>query len=280
MRNRFVVSVFALVAGLSLPSYVHAQLWGGQDAAAVDQSSPAARARASASAGPFDRRDFTGVWQTDHQGTNGYRGMTTEDGIPSRTPWAEALFRSRITGRDSKEKAGVPPAFGNDPIMECNPYGFPRILFYTDPVEFFSVPGRLLMFFQGQRIVREVWIDGRELPKDPDPRWLGYSVGKWEGDTLVIDTIGFDDRAWLDQYGNVYSNEMRFQERWRRADRNALEVVYRLEDPKSYTGPWVSTAKTFKGQDGGELREEFCAPVEESSFNERIRDPAGGRTTK
>ena len=280
MRNRFVVSVFALVAGLSLPSYVHAQLWGGQDAAAVDQSSPAARARASASAGPFDRRDFTGVWQTDHQGTNGYRGMTTEDGIPSRTPWAEALFRSRITGRDSKEKAGVPPAFGNDPIMECNPYGFPRILFYTDPVEFFSVPGRLLMFFQGQRIVREVWIDGRELPKDPDPRWLGYSVGKWEGDTLVIDTIGFDDRAWLDQYGNVYSNEMRFQERWRRADRNALEVVYRLEDPKSYTGPWVSTAKTFKRQDGGELREEFCAPVEENSFNERIRDPAGGRTTK
>ena len=280
MRSRFVVSVFALVTVLSLPSYVYAQIWGGQDAAAVDQPPPAARASGSASTGAFDRRDFTGVWQTDHRVTDGYRGMTKEDGIPSRTPWAQALFQSRITGRDTKEKPGVPPAFGNDPIMECNPYGFPRVLFYTDPVEFFNVPGRLLMFFQGQRVLREVWMDGRELPKDPDPRWLGYSVGKWEGDTLVIDTIGFDDRAWLDQYGNVYSSEMRFQERWRRADRDALEVVYRLEDAKSYTQPWVSTVKTFKRENGVELREEFCAPIEESSFNDRIRNPAGGRTTK
>jgi hypothetical protein len=280
MRNRFVVSVFALITVVYLlPSHVHAQIWGGQDAAAVNQAPPGAKANAQAGA-TFDRHDLTGVWLTDHRGTNGYRGMTTEEGIPPRTPWADALFKSRLTGRESKEKAGVPPAFGNDPIMQCNPYGFPRVLFYTDPVEFFSAPGRLVMFFQGQRVIREVWMDGRELPKDPDPRWLGYSVGKWDGDTLVIDTIGFDDRAWLDQYGNVYSGEMRFQERWRRAERDALEVVYRLEDPKSYTRPWVSTAKTFKRQNGVELREEFCAPVEENSFNERVRDPAGGRGAK
>lgn len=280
MRNRFVVSVFALVTVLSVPSHTHAQIWGGQDAAAPGQPQPAASANAPASTGAFNPRDLSGLWETDHRGTNGYRGMTTEDAIPPRTPWAEALFRSRMTGRDSKEKPGVPPAFGNDPIMECNPYGFPRILFYTDPVEFFQVPGRLLMFFQGQRILREVWLDGRELPKDPDPRWLGYSVGKWEGDTLVIDTIGFDDRAWLDQYGNVYSSEMRFQERWRRGDRDSLEVVYRLEDPKSYSRPWLSTTKIFKRQSGVEIREEFCAPVEERSFNDRIRDPAGGKINK
>ena len=169
MRNRFVVSVFTLVMVLSLPSYVDAQIWGGQDAAAVDQAPPAVKASTSA-------RDFTGIWQTDHDGTRGFRGMTAEDGIPPRTPWAQGVFNSRITGRETKEKAGVPPAFGNDPIMECNPYGFPRILFYTDPVEFFTVPGRLLMLFQGQRVIREVWTDGRELPKDPDPRWLGYSL--------------------------------------------------------------------------------------------------------
>jgi hypothetical protein len=281
MRNHVVVSVFALITVVSLqPAHAYGQIWGGQDAAAVDQPPPGAKANASASTATFDRRDLTGVWLTDHRGTNGYRGMTTEEGIPPRTPWADALFKSRMTGRESKEKAGVPPAFGNDPIMQCNPYGFPRVLFYTDPVEFFNAPGRLVMFFQGQRVIREVWMDGRALPKDPDPRWLGYSVGKWEGDTLVIDTIGFDDRAWLDQYGNVYSSEMRFQERWRRPERDALEVVYRLEDPKSYTRPWVSTPKTFKRQSGVELREEFCAPVEENSFNERIRDPAGGRTAK
>jgi hypothetical protein len=279
MRNPFFLSVFAFVTLISVSANAPAQIWGGQDAAAVDQPPPGAKATPAASVA-FDARDLAGVWQTDHRGTNGYRGMTTEEGIPPRTPWAAELFKTRITGRDTKEKPGVPPAFGNDPIMQCNPYGFPRILFYTDPVEFFNAPGRLLMFFQGQRVIREVWTDGRGLPKDPDPRWLGYSVGKWEGDTFVIDTIGFDDRAWLDQYGNVYSSEMKFQERWRRKDRNTLEVVYRLEDPKSYTKPWISTVKTFERQAGVELREEFCAPVEENSFNERIRDPAGGRTTK
>src|SRR5262245_51237267 len=280
MRNRFVVLVLALVTVLSiLPSNGYSQIWGGQDAAAVNQPPPSAKGAAAANA-TFDRHDLTGVWLTDHRGTNGYRGMTTEEGIPPRTPSAQTLFQSRMTGRESKEKAGVAPAFGNDPIMECNPYGFPRVLFYTDPVEFFSAPGRLIMFFQGQRVVREVWTDGRGLPQDPDPRWLGYSVGKWDGDTLVIDTMGFDDRAWLDQYGNVYSSEMKFQERWRRAERDGLEVVYRLEDPKSYTRPWVSTMKSFKRQNGVELREEFCAPVEENSFNERIRDPAGGRTAR
>jgi len=176
MRKYSVVPLFALATVLFIPSHTYGQIWGGQDAAAVDQPPPGGKASTTASAA-FDRHDFTSVWQTDHRGTNGYRGMTTEEGIPARTPWAEALFKSRLTGRESKEKAGVPPAFGNDPIMECNPYGFPRILFYTDPVEFFNAPGRLVMFFQGQRVVREVWMDGRELPKDPDPRWLGYSVG-------------------------------------------------------------------------------------------------------
>jgi hypothetical protein len=275
MRNGFVVSLIMSLMMLFVPADTHAQIWGGQDAASVDQPPPGAKA--AAAAGAVNPRDFSGVWETDHRGTNGYRGMTTEEGIPPRTPWAESVFRSRLTGRDSKEKAGVPPAFGNDPIMECNPYGFPRILFYTDPVEFFQVPGRIVMFFQGQRVLREVWMDGRELPKDPDPRWLGYSVGKWEGDTLVIDTVGFDDRAWLDQYGNVYSSDMRFQERWRRASRDSLEVVYRLDDPKSYVRPWVSTTKTFKKQTDVEIREEFCAPVDERSFNDRVRDPAGGK---
>ena len=223
----------------------------------------------------FDPHDFSGVYETNHSGTRGYRGMTTEENIPPRTPWAEQVFRSRLTGRPTREKAGVPPALGNDPIMQCNPYGFPRILFYTNPVEFFHTPNRILMFFEWQRVTREIWMDGRELPKDPDSRWLGYSVGHWEGDTLVVDTIGFDDRAWLDQYGNVCSSDMKFQERWRRVDRDTLEVQYRLDDPKSYTKPWISTVKQFKRQ-AGEIREELCAPMDEGYFNEHIRNPAGG----
>ena len=118
-------------------------------------------------------------------------------------------------------------------------------------------------------------MDGRALPVNPEPRWNGYSIGRWEGDTLVIETIGFDDRAWLDQYGNVYSTDMRFEERWRRVGRDTLEAVYRIDDPASYTRPWVSTTKVWKRQ-AQELREEFCAPMDELQFNELVRDPAAG----
>ena len=131
------------------------------------------------------------------------------------------------------------------------------------------------MTFQSQGSTRNIWMDGRELPINPEPRWNGYSVGRWEGDTLVIDTIGFDDRAWLDQYGNVYSTDMRLEERWRRVDRDTLEAVYRVDDPTSYTRPWVSTTKVWRRQ-AHELREIFCAPMDELFFNEAVRDPAGG----
>jgi hypothetical protein len=231
----------------------------------------------SSSSENFDPRDFTGVWMTNHRGTRGYRGMGMDGDMPARTPWGEAKFKTTITGRSSSARPGVPPANGNDPIMKCNPYGIPRLLFYTHPVEFFQVPGRLLMFFEGQRTLREIWMDGRPLPEYPEARWLGNSAGKWEGDTLVIDTVGFDDRAWLDQYGNIYSEDMHFQERWRRASKDKLEVTYRIEDPKTYTKPWVSTVKVFERQElpKFQIREEFCVPFDEDFFNENIRDRAG-----
>jgi hypothetical protein len=160
--------------------------------------------------------------------------------------------------------------------MTCNPKGFPRLLFYTGgQAQFYHVPGQFLQEYQSQGATRHIWMDGRDLPKNPDGRWLGYSVGRWEGDTLVVDTVGFDDRAWLDQWGNVYSSDMKFQERWRRKDRDTLEVTYRLEDPKYYTKPWVSDVHVWRRR-AGELREELCAPMDENFFNENVRDPAGG----
>ena len=225
----------------------------------------------------FDPRDFSGVWETDHDGTNGFRSMTEEKATPPRTPQAQEVYLSRKTARPHDGKKAVEPAFGNDPIMMCNPKGLVRLFMYTDPAEFIHTAkgDRILMTFQSQGSTRSIWMDGRALPVNPEPRWNGYSIGRWEGDTLVIDTIGFDDRAWLDQYGNVYSNDMRFEERWRRVGRDTLEAVYRIDDPASYTRPWVSTTKVWKRQ-AQELREEFCAPMDELQFNELVRDPAAG----
>ena len=122
---------------------------------------------------------------------------------------------------------------------------------------------------------RTIWMDGRKLPEDPDPRWYGYSVGKWDGDTLVVDSVGFDDRTWLDQVGDPYSSEMRLQERYHRVG-NTLELTMTLTDPKTYTRPWVSEKKVFNLLPNEEIREEICAPSVEQEFNRRTRDPAGG----
>jgi hypothetical protein len=226
---------------------------------------------------PFDARDLSGVWEADHSSTRGFRSMTEESAIPPRTAWAQQVYLSRKTARPHDGKQAVEPAFGNDPIMQCNPKGLLRQFMYTEPAEFIYPKSgdRILMIFQSQGSPRTIWMDGRALPVNAEPRWNGYSIGRWEGNTLVVDSSGFDDRAWLDQYGNVYSGDMRLEERWTRVDRDTLEGVYTINDPKSYTRPWVSTKKLWKRQPN-ELREEFCAPMDELHFNEVVRDPAAG----
>ncbi|PYS47108.1 MAG: hypothetical protein DMG13_28695 [Acidobacteria bacterium] len=261
--------VFASISFAQAPSQSGAKKvtdWGGQAEGPAPSKLPPINPNEK-----FDPHDFSGLWRP-----TGGRMMTDWDKVPPRTPGGEQVFQSRITGRAGPQKKAVEPAKGNDPIMTCNPKGIPRLLFYTGgQAAFYHVPGQVLMEFQSQGATRHIWMDGRELPKNPDGRWMGYSIGHWEGDTLVVDTVGFDDRAWLDQWGNVYSSDMHFQERWRRTDRDTLEAVYRIDDPKTYTRPWISDTKIWKRQ-AGEIREELCAPMDENFFNENVRDPAAG----
>ena len=106
---------------------------------------------------------------------------------------------------------------------------------------------------------------------------VGYSAGRWEGDTFVVQSTGFDERTWVDHFGNPHSYEMRLEERYHRLDRDNLELVMTLTDPKTYTKPWVSERKVFKLAPANvEIQELFCVPSEEESFNQRVRDPAGG----
>ena len=143
-------------------------------------------------------------------------------------------------------------------------------------MEIVPTPKRILQFFEWAHSWREIWIDGRELPKDPDPTWMGYSVGKWDGDTLVVDSVGFDERTWLDHFGYPHSGEMRLQERYHRLDRDTLELTMTFTDPKMYTAAWISEKKVLKLVAGRELPELFCVPSEEQAFNRRVRNPAGG----
>jgi len=176
-------------------------------------------------------------------------------------------------------RRGVPPAQGNDPIGDCNPLGWPRLFFFGRPVEIIQLPDRVVQFWEWSHIWRTIWTDGRPLPKDPDARWYGYSVGRWDGDTFVVETIGVDDRTWIDHFGDVHSEGMHLTERWHRLDRDNMEVTMVMDDPETYAKPWVSDKKMLRLQPNHELREELCAPVDEESFNQRTRNPAGGVVT-
>ena len=250
MRKRFVISIFALAATTLLVSSV---LYAGSPQAGAAKS------------------DLNGIWNR----TGGLR--TLSDPPPPMTAEGQAKFNANKPSynRPSSPRA-IPPALGNDPAGRCDPLGLVRSLFAFRPVEFVVLPNRVIQFFEWNHVWRTIWTDGRKLPEDPDVTWYGYSVGRWEGDTLVVDSLGFDDRTWLDQYGDPFTNEMKTEERWRRVGDN-LELVLTVNDPKTYTKPWVSTKIVWRAVKE-DLREEVCAPIDEEFFNEHTRNRAGGVT--
>ena len=149
------------------------------------------------------------------------------------------------------------------------------LLVLPNPFEIVQIPGRVFMFFEEQHIWRTIWTDGRALPKDPDPSWLGYSVGHWEGDALVVDTIGFNGKLWADPFGDPRSEQMHLTERYRRLDHDTLEQQIIIDDPKSYTKVWVNPPKRHKLEANWEIAEWFCVPGEEVTYDEAVRKPAG-----
>ena len=214
------------------------------------------------------RRDISGVWA-------GPPLPTLQEPAPF-TPAGQVRY-------DANKPTWGPKAVGlaesNDPLITCDPLGFPRSMLYeTRGFEFVHTPTRTIQLLQYQRAWREIWTDGRPLPVDPEPRWMGYSVGRWEGDEFVVQSLGFDERTWLDHFGNPISEEARFEERYRRVDRDTLELRMTLTDAKAYTRPWVSETKVFRLDPKREIEELFCVPSENDDFNRRVRDPGAGVT--
>jgi len=189
---------------------------------------------------------------------------------PILQPWARDIVK-----KNAISEVGLKHVYQADD--SCWPMTVPAILNLREAVEFIQTKDRMLQVFEWGRVLREIWIDGHELPKDPDPKWLGNTaVGKWDGDTFVIDTVGFDERAWIDRFGNPHSEDMHLQERYHRVDRDTLEVAMTIDDPKTYTKPWVSDKLRFRLQANDKIHEDFCVPSEEESFNQGVRNPAGG----
>ncbi|HEY3825607.1 MAG TPA: hypothetical protein VGL82_13670 [Bryobacteraceae bacterium] len=161
-------------------------------------------------------------------------------------PWAAAEYKKRM------DMAGK-----DDPNNFCLPSGIPEKDAVTSPWKIVQTPGLIVILYESRTIFRQIFMDGRPLPKDPNPDWQGYSVGHWDGDTLVVETAGSNGKAWLDTNGHPVTDALKVTERFRRKDYGHMDLQITIDDPKAYTKPWtVSENPTLQPDD--ELIEYIC----------------------
>jgi hypothetical protein len=170
----------------------------------------------------------------------------------------------------------------NDPWATCDPFGMPRSADNeTRGIAFATMPGRVVILTQYQKIWREVWMDGRGLPTKvgaadgPDPRWYGYSVGHWDGDnSLVVETTGMNASSWVDRRGYPHSITAHTEERYTRPNHNNLELTLTIDDPKMYTKPWIVATNKFKWIPDQGDEEQLCVPSEALLYLSTVAIPA------
>jgi hypothetical protein len=221
---------------------------------------------------PEGKPDFSGIWLTNNtfcapsqdpeslvcgselpMGKEGINmGVSVPGGLPYQ-PWLAALVKKR-TAENAKD----------DPHVFCLPDTFVRAYSLPHLLKFMQTPGLLVMLNEMNAGYRQVFTDGRPLPEDPTPSWQGYSSAKWEGDTLVVNSIGFRDDLWIDWNGSVITSAAKVQERIRRPDYGHLEVGVTVDDPKAYTKPWTVTLHQRLALNT-ELVDEICLENEKSS---------------
>jgi hypothetical protein len=173
-----------------------------------------------------DKPDLSGTWMT----RGGYTVNIAKDLKPGEVPfqpWAEALYKHRLSN-EGKE----------DPQGRCVLSGVPREDVVPYPFKILNSDGMIVILYEALHSYRQIFMDGRALPKDPNPAWMGYSIGHWDGDTLVVDSAGFEENNWLDNGGHPGTEAMHLTERFRRRDFGHIDLQLTIDDPKAYTKPW------------------------------------------
>ncbi|HTG73041.1 MAG TPA: hypothetical protein VMB70_04695 [Terriglobia bacterium] len=215
--------------------------------------------------------DLSGLWETFREGTGQVIagadvppllrtsqfwniGAGLEGDLPLR-PWAVELRAKRVA-EHSKD----------NPDAHCLPIGLTQLHNHPQPRKMIQTPSLLLMLYEANGGVRQIFMDGRPLPNnDPQPWWYGYSIGKWDGDTLVVETTGFRDDGWLDVNGAPLTDAAKVTERFRRINYGTLEIEVTVDDPKAYTRPWTAVKIRQRLLPDDELIEFVCTENEKSS---------------
>ena len=242
--NTRLASIAALVIGTVLCAPADAQ-WLNYPTPGTPRL-PDGRANLSAPAPRTadGKPDLTGVWR----GAGPlYRFNIAQDLKPEDVqPWAEALFLQRV--RDSRK---------DSPLARCLPVSVPFHDFFN-LMQVVQTPSLMVLLYESPNGPhRTVYTDGRDLPKDPNPAWLGYSIGRWDGDTFVITTAGFNDRAWLDSAGHPQTESLRITERMRRRDFGHMDFEITIDDPKAFTRPFTIKTERLLAADT-DLLEDVC----------------------
>ena len=222
MRKRLLVSLFMALTLLAVSNIREAKAQG------ATASEP----------------NLSGVWGLKSgPALPGTRGGITIFNIRTRAllqPWAEEKCKVLGCGQ-GVNVAGVPTGREYDEtadpvISRCAAEGFPRALL-GGPFEIIQIPGRVLMLWEHRDSLRQIWMDGRKHPEDAY-LWMGHSTGRWDGDTLVVDTVGLNDHTWLDDAGHPHSDALHVVERIRRTNPSTLQIGLLFEDPKTFTEPF------------------------------------------
>jgi len=181
--------------------------------------------------------DLSGVWtNVNAPGTDAWAINTFSEQLPKMTAWGQAKFDAAKPQRGPR---GVPVTETDDLVYKCYPPGTPRIYIHPFPMEIIPLPGRVVMIFEYDHLVRQIYTDGREHRTDLAPSYMGDSIGHWEGQVLVVETTGFNDRTWIDRIAVPHSEEMRVTERFHLNDAGQLQIDIRVDDPVALAEPWV-----------------------------------------
>ncbi|HEY7444783.1 MAG TPA: hypothetical protein VH701_20300 [Vicinamibacterales bacterium] len=215
--------------------------------------------------------DLSGVWDTVRTGTGQVIvgkdvpplqrtsqfwniGAGLDGDLPLQ-PWAFELRAQRVANHSK-----------DNPDAHCLPIGLTQLHNHPQPRKIIQTPSVIVILYEANDGIRQIFTDGRPLPNnDPQPWWYGYSIGRWEGDTLVVETSNFKDGGWLDVNGAPLTDAAKMTERFRRLDYGTLEIEVTVDDPKAYTRPWTAVKIRQRLLPDDELIEFICAENEKSS---------------
>jgi hypothetical protein len=232
--SRFMLAI-AWVVFLSSTSVPASSQWLNYPTAGIPRTADGKPNLAAPTPKTADGKpDLSGLWMADDGKHFFDLGLDLKPNEVPSQPWAKKLSQER---QDTNHR--------DDPLASCMPAGVPR-MGTNAPFKIVQTPQLVIVLYETTAIstFRQIFTDGRPLPKDPQPTWLGYSVGTWEGDTFKVDTIGFNDRGWIDtEMGHPQTEALHLTERFRRPNFGHMEIGYTIDDPKAYTHPWSGSFK-------------------------------------